>query len=48
MLPSPALRSTMNPTSRIAIYSGGADSVTALAYTLLNEVLDFVKSVSEL
>ncbi|HEX7621417.1 MAG TPA: glycoside hydrolase family 130 protein [Anaerolineales bacterium] len=36
------------PTGRIAIYYGGADTVTALAFTRLNEVLEFVKSTSEL
>jgi beta-1,4-mannooligosaccharide/beta-1,4-mannosyl-N-acetylglucosamine phosphorylase len=36
------------PTGRIAIYYGGADTVTALAFTTLPEVLDFVKSTSEI
>lgn len=36
------------PTGRIAIYYGGADTVTALAFARLDEVLDFVKSTSEL
>lgn len=31
------------PTGRIAIYYGGADTVTALAFARLDEVLDFVK-----
>ena len=31
------------PTGRIAIYYGGADTVTALAFAHLDEVLDFVK-----
>jgi len=31
------------PTGRIAIYYGGADTVTALAFAQLGEVLDFVK-----
>jgi beta-1,4-mannooligosaccharide/beta-1,4-mannosyl-N-acetylglucosamine phosphorylase len=35
------------PTGRIAIYYGGADTVTALAFTRLDEVLDFVKETSE-
>ena len=36
------------PTGRIAIYYGGADTVTALAFAKLDEVLDFVKTTSEL
>ena len=36
------------PTGRIALYSGGADTVTALAFAKLDEVLDFVKMNSEL
>lgn len=36
------------PTGRIAIYYGGADTVTALAFARINEVLDFVKTTSEL
>jgi beta-1,4-mannooligosaccharide/beta-1,4-mannosyl-N-acetylglucosamine phosphorylase len=36
------------PTGRIAIYYGGADTITALAFAKLDEVLDFVKSTSEL
>jgi beta-1,4-mannooligosaccharide/beta-1,4-mannosyl-N-acetylglucosamine phosphorylase len=36
------------PTGRIAIYYGGADTVTALAFTKLNDVLNFVKTTSEL
>ena len=35
-------------TGRIAIYYGGADTVTGLAFAKVNEVLDFVKSTSEL
>ncbi len=35
-------------TGRIAIYYGGADTVTALAFAKLDEILDFVKSTSEL
>jgi beta-1,4-mannooligosaccharide/beta-1,4-mannosyl-N-acetylglucosamine phosphorylase len=35
------------PTGRIAIYYGGADTVTALAFARLDEVLDFVKTTSE-
>jgi len=33
-------------TGRIAIYYGGADTVTCLAFTKLNEVLDFIKANS--
>ena len=36
------------PTGRIAIYYGGADTVTALAFAWIDEVLDFVKTTSEL
>jgi beta-1,4-mannooligosaccharide/beta-1,4-mannosyl-N-acetylglucosamine phosphorylase len=36
------------PTGRIAMYYGGADTVTALAFAKLNEVLDFIKTTSEL
>ncbi len=36
------------PTGRIAIYYGGADTVTALAFCRIDEVLDFVKLNSEL
>ncbi len=36
------------PTGRIAIYYGGADTVTALAFAKIDEVLDFVKTNSEL
>lgn len=32
------------PTGRIAIYYGGADTVTALAFCKLDEVLDFLKT----
>jgi beta-1,4-mannooligosaccharide/beta-1,4-mannosyl-N-acetylglucosamine phosphorylase len=34
------------PTGRIAIYYGAADTVTCLAYSNVNELLDFVKSNS--
>ena len=34
------------PTGRIAIYYGGADTVTCLAYTQVDELIDFVKSNS--
>ena len=36
------------PTGRIALYYGGADTVTALAFCKLDEVLDFLKFNSEL
>jgi beta-1,4-mannooligosaccharide/beta-1,4-mannosyl-N-acetylglucosamine phosphorylase len=35
------------PTGRIAIYYGAADTVTALAFAKLNEVLDFLGSTSD-
>jgi beta-1,4-mannooligosaccharide/beta-1,4-mannosyl-N-acetylglucosamine phosphorylase len=35
------------PTGRIAIYYGGADTVTALAFCRINEVIDFVMANSE-
>ena len=35
------------PSGRIAIYYGGADTVTALAFAHLDEVIDFVKSNSD-
>jgi len=35
------------PTGRIAIYYGGADTVTALAFGKIDEVVDFVKKNSE-
>ena len=34
------------PTGRIAIYYGGADTVTALAFCILDEVMDFLKNNS--
>jgi beta-1,4-mannooligosaccharide/beta-1,4-mannosyl-N-acetylglucosamine phosphorylase len=36
------------PTGRIAIYYGGADTVTALAFTHLPDVLDFLKNNNDL
>ena len=36
------------PTGRLAIYYGGADTVTALAFTWIDEVIEFVKNNSEL
>jgi beta-1,4-mannooligosaccharide/beta-1,4-mannosyl-N-acetylglucosamine phosphorylase len=35
-------------TGRLAIYYGGADTVTALAFAYLNQIVDFVKSNSEI
>lgn len=35
------------PTDRLALYYGAADTVTALAFAYINEVLDFVKSTNE-
>jgi len=35
------------PSGRIAIYYGGADTVTALAFTYRDEVIDFLKNNSE-
>lgn len=32
------------PSGRLAIYYGGADTVTALAFAYLDEVIEFVKS----
>jgi beta-1,4-mannooligosaccharide/beta-1,4-mannosyl-N-acetylglucosamine phosphorylase len=34
------------PTGRIAIYYGGADTVTCLAYAYVDEMIDFVKNNS--
>jgi beta-1,4-mannooligosaccharide/beta-1,4-mannosyl-N-acetylglucosamine phosphorylase len=36
------------PTGRIAIYYGAADTVTGLAFTRIAELIDFVKQNSEL
>ena len=36
------------PSGRIALYYGGADTVTALAFTRMDEVLEFLKTTSEL
>ena len=36
-----------HPTGRIAIYYGGADTVTALAFGRLEEIVDFIKANSE-
>jgi beta-1,4-mannooligosaccharide/beta-1,4-mannosyl-N-acetylglucosamine phosphorylase len=35
-------------TGRIAIYYGAADTVTALAFCQADELIDFIKSDSEL
>jgi beta-1,4-mannooligosaccharide/beta-1,4-mannosyl-N-acetylglucosamine phosphorylase len=35
------------PTGRLALYYGGADTVTALAFAYLGELVDFVKTNSE-
>ena len=35
------------PTGRIAIYYGGADTVTALAFAKMDEILDFVRTNSD-
>lgn len=35
------------PTGRIALYYGGADTVTGLAFAYLNEVIDFLKLNSD-
>lgn len=36
------------PTGRLALYYGGADTVTALAFAYIDEVIDFIKANSEL
>ncbi|MBP8949239.1 MAG: glycosidase, partial [Candidatus Promineofilum sp.] len=36
------------PTGRLAIYYGGADTVTALAFAHMDELLAYVKDNSEL
>jgi beta-1,4-mannooligosaccharide/beta-1,4-mannosyl-N-acetylglucosamine phosphorylase len=36
------------PSGRLAIYYGAADTVTALAFGRIAEILDFVRSTSEL
>ncbi|NCF69455.1 MAG: hypothetical protein GWP61_26175 [Chloroflexi bacterium] len=35
------------PTDRIAIYYGGADTVTALAFCKMDEILDWLKANTE-
>ena len=35
-------------TGRMAIYYGGADTVTALAFARIDELINFVKTTSEL
>jgi len=44
----PCAALTDAPTGRVAIYYGGADTVTCLAFGLVDEIIDFVKSTSEL
>jgi beta-1,4-mannooligosaccharide/beta-1,4-mannosyl-N-acetylglucosamine phosphorylase len=39
---------TDSATGRIAIYYGCADTVTGLAFTTVNELLDYLKANSEL
>jgi beta-1,4-mannooligosaccharide/beta-1,4-mannosyl-N-acetylglucosamine phosphorylase len=34
------------PTNRMAIYYGGADTVTCLAFTKVDELIDFIKDNS--
>ena len=46
VFPSAALYD--QPSGRIAIYYGGADTVSALAFAYLNEVIEFLKTNSEL
>jgi beta-1,4-mannooligosaccharide/beta-1,4-mannosyl-N-acetylglucosamine phosphorylase len=36
------------PAQRIAIYYGGADTVTAVAFCKMDEILDWLKANSEL
>jgi beta-1,4-mannooligosaccharide/beta-1,4-mannosyl-N-acetylglucosamine phosphorylase len=43
----PCAALTDAPTGRIAIYYGGADTVTALAFTQVDELIDFIKTNSE-
>ncbi len=45
VFPSAALYD--KPSGRIAIYYGGADTVTALAFARLDEVLDFLRTTSD-
>jgi len=35
------------PTGRIAVYYGGADTFTCVAFTRVNELIDFIKANSE-
>lgn len=44
----PCAALTDAPTGRIAIYYGAADTVTGLAFAYVDEMIDFVKSNSEL
>ncbi len=44
----PCAALTDAPTGRIAIYYGAADTVTGLAFAYVDEIIDFVKTTSEL
>ena len=44
----PCAALTDSVTGRIAIYYGGADTVTALAFTQVDLLLDFIRDTSEL
>jgi beta-1,4-mannooligosaccharide/beta-1,4-mannosyl-N-acetylglucosamine phosphorylase len=44
----PCAALTDAPTGRIALYYGAADTVTGLAFGYVDEIIDFVKSTSEL
>ncbi|MCT4687717.1 glycoside hydrolase family 130 protein [Vallitalea sp.] len=44
----PCAALTDSETGRIAIYYGGADTVTCLAYTQIDELVEFIKSNSKL
>lgn len=44
----PCAALTDAPTGRIAVYYGAADTVTGLAFGYVDEIIDFVKSTSEL
>ena len=43
---SPAPRSATPPTGRLAIYYGGADTVTGLAFAYVDELIEFAKKNS--
>jgi beta-1,4-mannooligosaccharide/beta-1,4-mannosyl-N-acetylglucosamine phosphorylase len=44
----PCAALTDAPTGRIALYYGAADTVTGLAFAYVDEIIDFIKSTSEL